>query len=799
MTTATATRVIEIDVRASATAAAQIKQIQTMVSGIEKTAVQAQSKMSTFLDNAATMVKGFAAYFAFEKGVQFIMWLNQLNDETKVMIGRLDQLTTSAAGTTGAFQEIIRITKESGRSMSAVADLYTKVLRQQDQLGITTVGISQITEGFAGALRLSGSSAQEANAAMIQFGQSLASGKMQGDEFRSLLENNSAFMFELAKAAGVTMDALREMSREGEINLNFLREAMFKMGDDGLNMLQRLDRQADKLPLTFKQAMEGVRASLMNLLNAINHTAMQSESIFTKIARRLGENIDMMARVTREKAEIEAARAEAMGKKIEKDPALGQPLGIQRNLEIMKEIANEQKILANLEQLVAKEREKGAAADMKLIERRENLIKASRAEIEMRQKHLDNYAKKEIDLIAMPPIIEGPMPQAEPKPKKPKREPRGRTGGGTRSARDELAELLNDIREADRRFDMEAEGIGKWTQRVNEAARTADTSKASVRQMLDILRESANALDERDKRKREEAERITSGRDAVIVATEQYLKNLEEIDTAYNKLMRSFDEETGEKKLPWQRRLDQLMLDIPKWKTALSPAELANVERVLNWMKDQSEKESIMALFDGTGLDGTTGKAPITEYADTFKNAFERMTDSILQFNKSAKDLIGDFVEDFLRQMARVAMQRAMAPALNAAMDWITSTIAPALPQANGGVWSNGVQMFENGGIVSQPTSFQHAGGYGVMGEAGTEAIMPLKRGADGKLGVGATPVTVNIYNNSKATATATETTNSKGEREILVMIEETVENGLTSGRYDKAMRQSFDVTRTGR
>ena len=62
--------------------------------------------------------------------------------------------------------------------------------------------------------------------------------------------------------------------------------------------------------------------------------------------------------------------------------------------------------------------------------------------------------------------------------------------------------------------------------------------------------------------------------------------------------------------------------------------------------------------------------------------------------------------------------------------------------QAKGGVWDSGVQMFADGGaftntIVSKPTAFGMANGKtGVMGEAGEEAIMPLTRTANGKLGV---------------------------------------------------------------
>lgn len=61
---------------------------------------------------------------------------------------------------------------------------------------------------------------------------------------------------------------------------------------------------------------------------------------------------------------------------------------------------------------------------------------------------------------------------------------------------------------------------------------------------------------------------------------------------------------------------------------------------------------------------------------------------------------------------------------------------APA-PFANGGVFRAGrVTPFAQGGVVSAPTYFPMAGGTGLMGEAGPEAILPLARGADGRLGV---------------------------------------------------------------
>ena len=81
----------------------------------------------------------------------------------------------------------------------------------------------------------------------------------------------------------------------------------------------------------------------------------------------------------------------------------------------------------------------------------------------------------------------------------------------------------------------------------------------------------------------------------------------------------------------------------------------------------------------------------------------------------------------------------------------IGSAVQGILPFANGAAFSQGrVMPFANGGVVSGATPFPMRGGIGVMGEAGPEAIMPLARGSDGKLGVrgaggGGTTVVMNI------------------------------------------------------
>ena len=77
--------------------------------------------------------------------------------------------------------------------------------------------------------------------------------------------------------------------------------------------------------------------------------------------------------------------------------------------------------------------------------------------------------------------------------------------------------------------------------------------------------------------------------------------------------------------------------------------------------------------------------------------------------------------------------------AANAAASGASASGVASVGYAKGGAFNNGVEFFANGGVVNRTTGFGMAGGkWGVMGEAGPEAILPLARGRNGKLGVAA-------------------------------------------------------------
>lgn len=92
---------------------------------------------------------------------------------------------------------------------------------------------------------------------------------------------------------------------------------------------------------------------------------------------------------------------------------------------------------------------------------------------------------------------------------------------------------------------------------------------------------------------------------------------------------------------------------------------------------------------------------------------------------------------DVLRSLAMSLSSQALSAAIRPLGNAIGGLFGNILGSANGNVFSAGkVKPFANGGVVNSPTLFPMRNGTGLMGEAGPEAILPLTRGADGRLGV---------------------------------------------------------------
>ena len=140
----------------------------------------------------------------------------------------------------------------------------------------------------------------------------------------------------------------------------------------------------------------------------------------------------------------------------------------------------------------------------------------------------------------------------------------------------------------------------------------------------------------------------------------------------------------------------------------------------------RATKQAEQAMIDA----GKKGNDTMKTLEQAVQGFGRQATDAFVDFAFGAKASIGDMASAVLKDIARMIVQMMV-------MKPLMQSIGGFMGFADGGVFSGGaVKPFANGGVVSTPTLFPMANGTGLMGEAGPEAIMPLRRTASGALGV---------------------------------------------------------------
>lgn len=214
----------------------------------------------------------------------------------------------------------------------------------------------------------------------------------------------------------------------------------------------------------------------------------------------------------------------------------------------------------------------------------------------------------------------------------------------------------------------------------------------------------------------------------------------------------------------YQEQLEQLKHD-SKAKGTYGSDEYRQAEQELQASLDRrlAEWADYNAKVDAAQGDWTQGAsraldnflaqggnvAGMTE--NVFTNAFNGMADSIANFSVTGKgsfrSLTVSILADLAKMEARIAASKLLGSVLgmfgfgasaggSTPSGAYSSAALSVIPNADGGVYRSAGLSQYSGSIVNRPTFFAFARGAAVMGEAGPEAILPLRRGTDGKLGV---------------------------------------------------------------
>lgn len=346
----------------------------------------------------------------------------------------------------------------------------------------------------------------------------------------------------------------------------------------------------------------------------------------------------------------------------------------------------------------------------------------------------------------------------------------------------------------------------------------SDTSRLErVKKELDELKKKREELAKRLPKPKTEGglkddlKSISDVQNVLLTSTKKYEKALSELNTQQDMGKVSLEE--------YQKRLDALQIDKLNSEYREGKITLDDYNKSLQEIEFRSN-----ALARGASSYARQVGTLSDQIAGGITQTFNRLEDSLVEFTKNGKFEFRKFTQAVLEDLNRIIIRSLiLAPLANAITNAITAGATagageatstgsaqgqfatPSVPaSAKGNVFEGGIKKFASGGIVSQPTLFKFGGGRtGLMGEAGNEAILPLRRTPTGDLGVTSVgqskqDVTVNVINQNSDNQVETRETEVNGVKVLDVLITRKIKDTFASGQLDKTMSSLYGVGRRG-
>lgn len=224
------------------------------------------SKITGIIGKLGGLLGKLGAVAGIAGGLSFA-GLAKASDENSLRNSRLKMVTNDVGGLK---QKTFAAAQSSGADYGAQLDSIAKLKMLTNGLFNDNEAVKFIST-LDKAFKVSGTSAEEAKSAMFQLNQAMTSGKLQGDEFRSVMENAPILAQKIAESMGVSMGELKKLGSEGKITSDVIKNAVLGSAND-------IESKYKQMPLTFgkvwqqaqnagQQAMDGLLTKVNQLLN----------------------------------------------------------------------------------------------------------------------------------------------------------------------------------------------------------------------------------------------------------------------------------------------------------------------------------------------------------------------------------------------------------------------------------------------------------------------------------------------------------------------------------------------------
>lgn len=197
-------------------------------------------------------------------------------------------------------ERVFNIAQNTRSSVDATASLYSRLERATRDYGTSATDLIKLTETINRGFIVSGATAQEAENAVIQLSQGLASGALRGEEFNSVNEQGNRLIVALADSLGKTTGEMRALAAQGKLTTDVVVSGLLKQSNT-------IEKEYNKTLATFAQNTQKAEQNLMRFVGESN-TVKEVVAGAGKAIVVASENIQEIAKVSAALAAVFAAR-----------------------------------------------------------------------------------------------------------------------------------------------------------------------------------------------------------------------------------------------------------------------------------------------------------------------------------------------------------------------------------------------------------------------------------------------------------------------------------------------------------
>ncbi|MDC5324519.1 tape measure protein, partial [Acinetobacter baumannii] len=232
----------------------------------------------------STAIKSLAGYMA---GLVTInAAINNMDTYTGLQ-NRLKLVTNNQAELNKATEDTFQIAQKTYSAWDSVLQVYQRFSDNAKTLNLTMDDTARLTETVSKAVAISGASAEAADAALVQFGQALASGTLRGEELNSVMEQTPALAKAIAQGMGITVGQLRSVAAEGKITSKEIVKALKNAQDD-------VDALFAKTDITIGQSLTLLNNEIIKFVGEAGKGSGAAQ-ILAGSVQTLASNLDLIA------------------------------------------------------------------------------------------------------------------------------------------------------------------------------------------------------------------------------------------------------------------------------------------------------------------------------------------------------------------------------------------------------------------------------------------------------------------------------------------------------------------------